>query len=134
LQESPDGSFFIAVDSKAIVIDHPIIYRFGAPLYQVNASVFSEEIDELIQTAPEPVKWIVLDTESIADIDPTGADALRQTSGLLSNRGIKIAISRANRQTSDLLVHYGLREHIDEDSFYPTNRHAMARIRESNGK
>jgi hypothetical protein len=52
----------------------------------------------------------------------------------LANRGVTVALSRANQPTSDLLAHYHLLELIGENRLYPTNRHAIAAFRQETGQ
>ncbi len=56
----------------------PIVYRFGAPLYLVNDSLFEEEVEKLVTQGTTPVKWLVLDVEAMVDIDTSGAEVLHQ--------------------------------------------------------
>ena len=67
------------------------------------------------------------------DIDSSGAETLHQVLSLLTNRGVTVALSRANQTTIDLLVHYHLLELIGENRLYPTNRHAIAAFRQEMG-
>jgi sulfate permease, SulP family len=135
LQEASDGSHFVpeepdlAPDTSGI-----IIYRFGAPLYFANANFFEEEVEKLVTQAATPVKWFVLDAEAMVDIDTTGEEVLHQVLRWLANRGVTVAVSRANQPTSALLAHYHLMELIGENRLYPTNRHAIAAFRKEAGE
>ncbi len=130
LREAPDGSHFIPEgtghDTKTPGI---IIYRFGAPLYFANANFFEEEVQKVFTQAPAPVKWFVLDAEAMVDIDTTGEETLHQLLKWLSERGVTVAVSRANQSTAALLTHYHLTELIGEKRLYPTNRHAIVAFR-----
>jgi SulP family sulfate permease len=133
--EAPDGSHFIpagagdTADSSGLVI-----YRFGAPLYFANATLFLDEVERLLDQAPSSVRWFVLNAEAITDIDTTGAQALRQAITLIAARKITFAISRADRAFRSWLEKYDLMELIDQDHFYPTNRHAAAALRKDQEK
>jgi len=135
LQEAPDGSHFVPEET-----DHApdtsglIIYRFGAPLYFANATLFGEEVEKLVTQAATPVKWFVLDAEAMVDIDTTGEEALHQVLTWLAKRGVTVAVSRANQSTAALLAHYHLLELIGEKRIYPTNRHAIAAFRKETGQ
>jgi MFS superfamily sulfate permease-like transporter len=135
LREAPDGSHFIpgetghAPDTSGI-----IIYRFGAPLYFANATVFEEEVEKLVTQAATPVKWFVLDAEAMVDIDTTGEETLHQVLTWLAKRGVTVALSRANQSTTALLSRYHLLELIGRDRTYPTNRHAITAFRQETGQ
>jgi MFS superfamily sulfate permease-like transporter len=127
LREAPDGSHFVPTESVATPDKSGVIvYRFGSPLYFANANLFMEEVEKLVAHRPTPIKRFVLDAEAVTDIDTTGAEVLHQVIALLTNRGVTLAVARANPQLPALLKRYGLLELIGENRMYPTNRHAVA--------
>ena len=134
LREAPDGSHLVpeeaagAPDASAL-----IVYRFGAPLYFANASLFEEEVEELVTRATTPVKWLVLDVEAMVDIDTSGAEVLHQVLSEMADRRVTVALSRANPELIDWLKRYNLLESIGDEHIYPTNRHALAAYREEYG-
>ncbi len=131
LLEAPDGSYFAPAGAgDGTSTSGLVIYRFGAPLYFANATLFLDEIEQLIARAPQPPRWLVLDAEAMTDIDTTGAQTLRQAITLLADRDVTFAVSRADRSFRSWLEKYDLMELIDESRFYPTNRHAAAAFRE----
>jgi len=131
LKEAPDGSHFVPEDLEHAP-DTPglIVYRFGAPLYFANASLFEEETEKLITQSETPVKWLVLDTEAMVDIDTTGAEVLHQVMNWLENKGVTVVFSRMNQTTVDLLERYHLQNLITESRLYPSNRHAIDAFRQ----
>ena len=72
----------------------------------------------------------MLDAEAITDIDTTGAEVLHQVLTLLAARGVTFAVARGNPQLPALLQRYDLLELIGENRLYPTNRHAVAALRQ----
>jgi MFS superfamily sulfate permease-like transporter len=84
----------------------------------------------VLDRAPTPVRWFVLDAEAMVDVDTTGAGALRQAITLLAARDVTFAVSRADRAFRSWLERYELMELIDPKRFFPTNRHAAAAFRE----
>lgn len=130
LQESPDGSHFIPVQPGHEADESGlIIYRFGAPLYFANAKLFGEQIEDLITESAVPVRWFVLDTEAIVDMDTTGADSFRQILSLCNDRDVVFGISRAQDPLLQLLSRYELLESVEVQRRFPTNRHAIAAFR-----
>jgi high affinity sulfate transporter 1 len=135
LWEAPDGSHFVPEEAgNAQDTSGLIIYRFGAPLYFANASLFEEEVEKLVTQTATPVKWLVLDVEAMVDIDTSGAEVLHQVLSWLADRGMTVAISRANEPTATLLEQYHLLDLIGENRLYPTNRHAIADYRQEHGQ
>ncbi len=108
-----------------------IVYRFGSPLYFANANLFLEEVEKLVTQSRTPIKGFVLDAEAMSDVDTTGAEVLHQVLSLLANHGVTFAVARANPQLTPLLQRYRLLESIGENQMYPTNRHALAALREA---
>ena len=86
-----------------------------------------------IEAKTAPVKWFELDAEAMVDIDTTGEEVLHQVLTWLANRGVTVALSRANQPTSALLAHYHLLEKIGKNRLYPTNRHAIEAFRRETG-
>jgi SulP family sulfate permease len=133
LQEAPDGSHFVPAPAgagDAVSASGLVIYRFGAPLYFANATLFLDEVEQIVQRAPTPVRWFVLDAEAMVDVDTTGAGVLRQAIKMLAERDVTFAVSRADRAFHSWLERYELMELIDPKRFFPTNRHAAAAFRE----
>ena len=135
LREAPDGSRFVPEETGSAPGDSGLIaYRFGAPLYFANASLFEEDVEKLVTRAAAPVKWLVLDLEAMVDIDTSGEEVLHQVLSRSADRGVTVAISRANEPTVALLAQYHLLDLIGENRLYPTNRHAIAAYRQEQGQ
>ncbi len=131
LRETQDGSHFIPTETVAAPDGSGlVVYRFGAPLYFANANLFLEEVEKLVTQGPIPIRALVLDAEAIGDIDTTGAEVLHQTVTLLAKRGVILAVARANPHLPSLLQRYHLLQLIGETRLYPTNRHAVAALRQ----
>ena len=130
LLEAPDGSHFTpAGGADRVSSSGLVVYRFGAPLYFANSSLFLDEVEQLLDQTSTPVRWFVLDAEAMTDVDTTGAAVLRQAITLLAARDVTFAVSRADRAFRSWLEKYDLMELIELDRFYPTNRHAAAAFR-----
>jgi SulP family sulfate permease len=127
LHESAPGSYFISGgEGSALSTPGLIVYRFTAPLYFANANLFSEEIQKLVAQAPTPVKWFVLDSSAIHDMDTTGEEAMRQVLAMLAQRDVTFAVSRCSKPLQSILKDYGLLDEIGRQRLYDTNRDAVA--------
>jgi MFS superfamily sulfate permease-like transporter len=130
LVEAPDGSHFVPLSAgQPSGLPGLVVYRFGAPLYFPNATLFSDDVERLVTEAPAPVRWFVLDAESMVDIDTTGAGVLRQAIAMLAKRNIVFAVSRADASFRGWMEKYELMDLVGAGRFYPTNRHAAAAFR-----
>ena len=131
LVEAPDGSHFVSPDAaQASGSSGLVVYRFGAPLYFANATLFLDDVERLATQSRTPVRWFVLDAQAMVDVDTTGAGALRQAITMLTKQGITFAVSRAHPSFRTWLARYGLLPLIDPGRFYPTNRHAATAFRQ----
>ncbi len=131
LVEAPDGSHFVPVDAgQASALPGLVVYRFGAPLYFANATLFLDEVERLLAAGATPVRWFVLDAQAMVDVDTTGAGVLRQAAALLKKRGITFAVTRADKRFREWLQTYELTALIDPARFYSTNRQAATAFRD----
>jgi MFS superfamily sulfate permease-like transporter len=130
LVEAPDGSHFVPVSAGQVsAAPGLVVYRFGAPLYFANSTLFIDDVERLVTEAPTPVRWFVLDAEAMVDVDTTGAGALRQGIAMLTRRNITFAVSRADASFRAWIEKYELMNLVGPGRFYPTNRHAAAAFR-----
>jgi MFS superfamily sulfate permease-like transporter len=135
LVEAPDGSHFLpAADGQASGSSGLMVYRFGAPLYFANATLFLDEVERLVTESPTPVRWFVLDAQAMVDVDTTGAGALGQVIAMLKKRNITVAVSRADGAFLSWLEKYELMKLVDQKRIYPTNRHAAEAFREDQAR
>jgi high affinity sulfate transporter 1 len=135
LVEAPDGSHFLpADDGQASNSSGLMVYRFGAPLYFANATLFLDDVERLVTQSPTAVRWFVLDAQAMVDVDTTGAGVLGQAITMLKKRNITFAVSRADRSFRSWLERYELLKLVDERRFFPTNRHAAEAFREDQAR
>ena len=74
-----------------------IVYRYGADLFYANADHFVDEVRELVEKAPTPVQWLIVDAEAIGDIDLSAAQTLRGLLEDLYRKGVRVVFGRVNR-------------------------------------
>ena len=84
-----------------------IVYRFEAPLFFANADYFAARLHRLIEQAPHPVRWLVLDLVSMDDIDYTGGLTLAATLQTLRSQGLTIALAQTE-DVADELERFGI--------------------------
>lgn len=98
--------------------------RPGGPLFFANADGIRAAIERMVDDPG--VRWIVLDFETVSDIDPTAAEALSEAIELAHTRDITVALTRVLRPARDLLDRYEIVESIGTDRIYQSNRAAWA--------
>jgi SulP family sulfate permease len=106
-----------------------VIYAFGAELFYANASRFSEEIMELLESADPAIRWLAIDAAAVGDLDFSGADSVRQVASELEGRGARLVMCSVDPAVQKLLDAYGLTEKIGSDHIFPTSSEVLAAYR-----
>jgi SulP family sulfate permease len=106
-----------------------IVYRYGAALFYANADHFIDQVAELVAKAPHPVRWIVIDAESIVYIDLSAGESLRSLIGRLSRKGVHVAFGRVNRYLESDMRRHRILEAVGEGRIFPTLHEALELIR-----
>jgi MFS superfamily sulfate permease-like transporter len=78
-----------------------VMYRFEATLFYANAMRFSEEILCAVGPSPSDVRWVVVDGESIPNVDYSAARVIEELKKSLDGRGITLAFTRLLGNTRD---------------------------------
>ena len=113
-------------DTYRDVADHPeaeptpglFVYRFDGPLFFANAGRLRDEILAGIAAAAPPVVCVVLDMESIYDIDSTGAQTLLELMDGLDEQDVRLVFARVRSELRDELRNSGIEPRIGEDRIY----------------
>ncbi|MBI1351002.1 MAG: STAS domain-containing protein [Actinomycetales bacterium] len=89
-----------------------VIFRYDAELFYANANRFVDDVEALIEAAPSPVEWLVLDASSVSDVDYSAARALKGLADFLAARGIVLAVARGDGSLLPSMEAYGLAEKV----------------------
>jgi sulfate permease, SulP family len=125
-----DGYHGIAPGGVNQIMPGLIVYGFDAPLFFANAPYLMAQIRDLVSTADQPVRCLLLDAEAIPDIDTTAADTLKEIHQELSLKGITLAIARANEPLRKTMRLTGLEDLIGAENFYPSVRTGVESFKE----
>jgi SulP family sulfate permease len=106
-----------------------IVYRYGADLFYANADRFADEVRELVEKAPVPVKWLLLDAEAIGDVDLSAAQTVRGLLDDLSRKGVRVVFGRVNPYLLSDMRRHGVAEAVGESRIFPTLHEAVDAIR-----
>jgi len=126
-----DGFYELAHYPEARAIPGLLLYRFESPLTFFNADFFRQRVLHLVAVARDPVKWVVIDTVSITDIDVTGMFAMRRLYEELAGRNVKLALAGRTAEFKQWLQVRGLRVEDTKLSLYPSRHIALAAYRDS---
>ena len=100
------------------------ILRPGGPLFFANADAVR---DLLVEAASDPdAEWLVLDLETVSDVDPTAAEALAEGIRVALDRGTTVAFARVTRSVHELLDRYDVTALVGAEHVYASNRAARA--------
>jgi high affinity sulfate transporter 1 len=106
-----------------------LVFRYDAELFYANANRFVDNIEALVDHAPAPVRWVILDASPIDDIDYSAGISLAGLCDYLDNKGITFVLARPDPSLLHLLDIYGLRKWLPDDHIYPNLADAISAFR-----
>jgi len=110
-----------------------IIYRYDAQLFYANANRFVDDAESIIEAAPDPVRWFVLDAGSIDDVDYSAGISLGRLLDYLTSRNVTFGLARLDESLSTTLAMYGLLDRIPAEHRFSTLEEALAAFRADAG-
>ncbi len=105
-----------------------IVYRFGADLFYANHTRFTNDARALVEHAPAPVRWFVVDAGAITDIDFSAALALRDLLDDLARRGVSMVFGRVSPYLRSDMDRHGITAAVGEARIFPTLHEAIAAV------
>jgi SulP family sulfate permease len=103
-----------------------LVYRYDSPLFFANAEDFRRRALAVVSDYAGEIRWFVLNTEAMVEVDITGLDALASVRSTLTDRDIVVALARVKQDLLDDLQAYGLADSIGTDLLFPTLPTAVA--------
>jgi high affinity sulfate transporter 1 len=104
-----------------------VLFRWDAPLFFANASIFQEHVLEAIGDATVATKWVVIAAEPVTDIDITAADMLEELDQDLHKQGMELCFAELKGPAKDHLKRYGLFDKLGDERFFRTIGQAVDR-------
>jgi len=102
-----------------------IVFRYDAELFYANANRFVDDIENLVEKAPDEVRWLILDAAGLDDIDYSAGISLAGLLDYLASRQITFAMARADTGLLDTLGAYDLLDRIGPDHLHDTLAEAI---------
>ena len=127
LGKAPDTKIYRSLEHFPTAETYPglLILRFDGTLFFANAHDFVVDTQHAIaQTAPKP-KVVLLDCESINDIDATAVITLKEFQAQLDGEGIHLRFSRVKTHVMEVMERGSLTESIPPDQFFTTIQDAV---------
>ncbi len=106
-----------------------VVYRFGADLFYANDTRFTDEVRTLVEAAPSPVRWFVVDAGAITDLDYSAARSLRELCDDLTRRGVGLVFARVSPYLRSDMDRHGITAVIGEARLFATLHEALALVR-----
>ena len=106
-----------------------LVFRYDADLFYANANQFSDDMQELILGAPDPVRWLILDCSSIPDVDYSAGAALDRLVMFVHHHGATFALAALDPDLRATLAKLGVLEHVNIDRIYESVEDAVAAFR-----
>jgi high affinity sulfate transporter 1 len=97
-----------------------VAYRYDAPLFFANADDFRTRALAAVASAPQPVRWFLLDAEGIVGIDSTAMEAFAGLIDDLRRQGITVAMARVRSELRSDLDRAGVLKQLGGDWIFPT--------------
>jgi sulfate permease, SulP family len=105
-----------------------IIYRFGSDLFYANAHRFADEVRALVEHAPTPVRWFVVDAGPIEDIDFSAAQTVRDLLADLARQNIGVVFARVSSYLRSDMDRHCITPAIGEARIFTTLHEALAAV------
>jgi sulfate permease, SulP family len=120
LARVPGTDRFRDIENIEGVEDVPgiIVYRFDAPLFFANVEILTDELGSLVARAEQPVRQILIDAETIYDIDSTAAAALDQFIADMQELDVGVGFARVRSDVYEVMEIAGIADRVGEDAFF----------------
>jgi sulfate permease, SulP family len=106
-----------------------IIYRFGADLFYANDHRFTDEVRSLVERAPTPVRWFIVDAGAITDLDYSAARSIRELLDDLARQKVDVLFGRVSPYLRSDMDRHGITAAIGEARVFTTLHDAIAAVR-----
>jgi len=106
-----------------------IVYRFGADLFYANHNRFADEVRTLVERAPTPIRWFIVDAGAITDIDYSAARSIRDLLDDLTRQRVCTIFARVSPYLRSDMDRHGITSAIGETRVFATLHQALAAVR-----
>ncbi|SDZ85944.1 sulfate permease, SulP family [Thiothrix caldifontis] len=127
-----DGSMRDAAAHGLKTSDTVAVYRFDGDLYFANTGYLEGKLLNNVAQKPN-LKVLILDMESIDQVDSTGEEMLEKLADRLKFAGIEFYIARTKLRVYEAFQRSGLAKHIGEERFFRERKYAINYAKEQFG-
>ncbi|MGP0008666.1 MAG: STAS domain-containing protein, partial [Methylocella sp.] len=97
--------------------------------FYANDNRFTDEVRGLVERAPTPVRWFIVDAGAITDIDFSAAQSIRNLLDNLGRRGVDVVFARVSSYLRSDRDRHGITAAIGEPQIFTTLHEAIAAVR-----
>ncbi len=106
-----------------------IVYRFGADLFYANDRRFVDDVRTLVEHAPTPVRWFIVDAGAITDLDYSAARSIRELLDDPALQKVSTIFARVGPYLRSDMDRHGITAAIGEPRIFTTLHEAIAAVR-----
>ena len=106
-----------------------LVFRLDAPLLFINAKLVRDRVRELLDSAPEPVRIVLLDLRFTPDLDVESVNVLAALHQELAGRRVALWLGNVRADTHRVLRRSGLAAAVGEARLYRTLADAAPDLR-----
>jgi sulfate permease, SulP family len=106
-----------------------IVYRFGSDLFFANAKRFTDQVRALVDGAPTPVRWFIVDASAVTDVDFSAAQSVRNLIDELKSRGVRVLFARVSPYLRSDMDRHHITDVVGENGIFTTLHEAIAAAR-----
>ncbi len=127
LGKLPDAPYYLNIErhEKLEIRRDILVLRFDAPLFFANTDFFRENIEQLAAAKGDALKAIIVQCDTISQIDSTAMHMLEQTIEDFRKRDIQLLLAAVIGPVRDRLADSGLRDKIGKDHFFLSVQQAV---------
>jgi high affinity sulfate transporter 1 len=105
-----------------------ILYRFGADLFYANATLFADEARALVEGAPHPVRWLVIEADAITNLDYTAARVVLTLIKELARENTRLAFARVSASLRADMDRHGVTAALGPGRIFDSRHEALVAV------
>jgi high affinity sulfate transporter 1 len=127
--EGSDDTTFADVSTHPDAETYPglLIIRFDADLFFANANVFADDVQSAVEAADPRPSVVLIDAESVSDVDSTALLVIRDLRDELAGEGIELWVARVKSRIVETASRV---DGLEADKSFPSVRSAVRAFQE----
>ena len=106
-----------------------VVSRFDADLFYANDNLLTDEVGALVESAPTPVRWFIVDAGAITDMDCSAAKGIRDLLDDLARQGVGMVFARVSPYLRSDMDRHRITAALGETRIFTTPHEAVAAVR-----